>query len=112
MELIHDEVTDQVQTGNIVVFPWEAIVSLPNLWLSPVDAIIQVGRYPCLIYDFPWSGLNTATKRLVLELYQEVMYVAAPYLCNKEPLLKLHEQEHWYPQKRSINRYDTTYPQE
>ena len=32
--------------------------------ISPVVVIQQVGRRPYLIFDFTWSGLNEATKRL------------------------------------------------
>ena len=31
------------------------------MWLSPVAAILQVGRRLHLIFDFIWSGLNKAT---------------------------------------------------
>ena len=46
------------------ISPLEAVNSLKNLWLSLVVVIPQVGRRPHLIFDFTWSGLNEATKRL------------------------------------------------
>ena len=48
----------------------------------------------------------------MLELYQEVIYVVAPYICTEEPRLMFHKSEQWYPQQLSIDRYDTTYPRE
>ena len=43
---------------------------LLQLWLSPVAAILQVGRRPCLIFDFTWSSLNKATAQ---EAPEEIM---------------------------------------
>ena len=63
-EFIHAELDEQVQTGNVAVSPLEAVRALHNLWLSHVAVITQVGRRPCLILYFTWSGLNQATKGL------------------------------------------------
>ena len=60
----HAEVSKQVQAGHITVFLWEAIASLPKLWLSPVSIITHMVRRPLIVYDFTWSGLNAATKCL------------------------------------------------
>ena len=48
----------------MAVSPLEAVNALQNFWLSPVTVIPQMGRQPRLIFDFTWSGLNEATKRL------------------------------------------------
>ena len=61
VDLFHQEFSEQVQAGHIVVFPLNAVRKLPKLWLSQVASILQVGRRPCLIFDFYWSGLNKTT---------------------------------------------------
>ena len=48
----------------MAVFPLESVTFLKNLWLSPVAVITHVGRRPQLVYDFIWSELNKASKRL------------------------------------------------
>ena len=48
----------------MAVSPLEAVNYLYNLWLSLVVVTPQVGRRPCLIFDFTWSGLNDISKRL------------------------------------------------
>ena len=58
------EVADQVQDEHISIFPWEAIVVLPNLWISLLAIIPQVGRRPRLIYDFTSNRLNANDKHL------------------------------------------------
>ena len=63
-EFIHTKLEKQVQAGHVSVFLLEAANYLQNTWLSPVAVIPQVGRRPRLIFDFTWSGLNEATKRL------------------------------------------------
>ena len=51
-EFIHAELVNQVQAGYVAVSPLEAFTALKNIWLSPVAVIPQVGRRPCLIFDF------------------------------------------------------------
>ena len=48
----------------MAVFPLEYVRALLNLWLSPVTIIPQVGRLLRLIFDFTWSRINEAAKRL------------------------------------------------
>ena len=38
-EFINTELGDQVQAGQVTVFPFEAVNYLHNLWLSPVAVI-------------------------------------------------------------------------
>ena len=64
VEFIHTELANQVQAGHVVVFPLETITPLQNLWLSPVEVNLQVGRRPRLIFDFTWSGLNNIAESL------------------------------------------------
>ena len=61
VEFVHQGLAEQVQAGNIVVFPLDAVQDLPKLWISPVSTSLQVGRRPRFIFDFTWSGLNEAT---------------------------------------------------
>ena len=63
MDFLNHEIYEQVRSGHAVVFPLSAICGLPNLWLSPVAAILQAGRRPHLIFYFTWSSLNKATDR-------------------------------------------------
>ena len=58
------ELSKQMEAGHVNVFSFEDVKALHNLWLSLVAVIPQVGRRPRLIFDFTWSGLNKATKRL------------------------------------------------
>ena len=44
VDFLHADLEYQVQVGHIAVSPWESISYLPELWLSPVAAIPQVGR--------------------------------------------------------------------
>ena len=53
-----------MQAGHVAVLPLVAVNALHNLWLSPVAVILQVGRRPCLIFDFTWSRLNDVSKLL------------------------------------------------
>ena len=61
---INTELGEQVQAGHVTVSPLEAVNYLHNLWLSLVAVIPQVGRRPCLIFDFIPSGINEVSKRL------------------------------------------------
>ena len=63
-EFINADLAEQVQAGQVTVFPLEAINYLHNLWLSLVAVILQVGRRPRVIFYFAWSGLNDVSKRL------------------------------------------------
>ena len=63
-EFIHTELDYQVQVGHVAISPLEEVKSLQNLWLSPVALITEVGRRPCLFFDFTWIWLNKATKRV------------------------------------------------
>ena len=65
VEFIHTELAEQVQARHMEVFPMTAVNALPNLWLYPITFNPQVGQQPRLIFDFTWSGMNNATKRLV-----------------------------------------------
>ena len=65
-DFINVDLSEQVQAGQVNIFPLEAVNTLDNLWLSPVEVIPQVGRRPRLILDFIWSGLNNISKRLSL----------------------------------------------
>ena len=46
--------------GHIVIFPWDIITHLENLWLSPVAALPQEVRRPRLILDLTCIVLNKA----------------------------------------------------
>ena len=48
----------------MAIYPLEAVDALQNLWISPVAVIPQLGRHLRLIFDFTWSGLYEAKKRL------------------------------------------------
>ena len=61
VDFVHQELTEQVQSGHIVVFLLATVCNLPKLWLYPVAAIPQVGRRPHLFLDFTWRDLNKAT---------------------------------------------------
>ena len=63
MDFVHQELAKQFQAGHIVVSPLNVVRNLPKLCLSPVGAILQVGRWPRLIFEFTWIGLNEATAR-------------------------------------------------
>ena len=63
MYFFHQELADQVQADQILVFPLDTVRDLPQLWISPLAAITQVGRHPNLIFDFMRSGINEATAR-------------------------------------------------
>ena len=63
-EFINVELDEQVQAGNVAVFPLEAATALQNLWLSPAAVIPQVGNRPRLIFDSTWSRLNKIAERL------------------------------------------------
>ena len=62
--LINTELSNQVQTWHVAVYPLEAVNALHNLWLSPVAVTPQVGRRLRLIFNFTWSGLNDISKGL------------------------------------------------
>ena len=64
---VYQELVEQVKAIHAVVFPFSSVSDLPNLCISPVAAIPQVGWRPCLIFDFTWSGLNQATDRVAPE---------------------------------------------
>ena len=64
VKFINTDLDEQVQAGHVTVFPLEAVNYLHNLWLSLVAVIPQVGRRPCLIFDFTPSGLNEVSKSL------------------------------------------------
>ena len=63
-DFINVDLSEQVQAGQMAVFPLEAVNALHNLWLSPVEVIPHVRRRPRPIFDFTWSGLNNISKRL------------------------------------------------
>ena len=63
VDFVHQELAEQVQAGHVFVFPLTAVRNLPKLWLTPVAVILQVGRWPHLISDFTYSGLNKAIIR-------------------------------------------------
>ena len=54
---------EQVQTGNMTVFPLATIDHLPNLWLSPVLVIPKERQLPRLVFVFTWIVLNKKTTR-------------------------------------------------
>ena len=58
---------EKLKSIHTVVFTLYAVSDLPNICISPVDAIYQVGRQPQLILDFTWSALNQSTNRVSLE---------------------------------------------
>ena len=57
-ELIHVELSEQIQAGHMDVYPLDTVMDLHKLWLSPIAVITQVGRRPHLIFYFTRSGLN------------------------------------------------------
>ena len=63
-EFIHTELSEQLKVGHVAVYPLRAVTARHNLWLLSVAVIPQVGRSPCLIFDFTWSGLNNIAERL------------------------------------------------
>ena len=63
-EFIHTELDKHVHSRHASVSPLKAVNALQKMWLSPVAVIPQVGRRPCLIFDFTWIRINEATKRL------------------------------------------------
>ena len=63
-QFIHAELAEQVQAGHVAVFHLYMFMALPNLWISPIAVISQVGRRLHLIFDLTWSGINKATTRL------------------------------------------------
>ena len=46
--------------GHIIVLPLHAISAVPNLWLIPVSLIPLGGGHTKLIYDYNFSGINSA----------------------------------------------------
>ena len=50
VDFIHQELTEYIQVGYIVVFPWNAFTHLKVLWISSVAYIPQEGRNPCLVF--------------------------------------------------------------
>ena len=63
-DFIHTELAEQVQAGHVYVFPLKAVISLQNMWLSPIAVIPQVGRRLQPIFDFTWSGINDIAEDL------------------------------------------------
>ena len=63
-DFINVELAEQVQAGQVTVFPLEVVNYLHNLWLSPVAVTPQVRSRLRLIFDFTWSGLNDVSKSL------------------------------------------------
>ena len=61
VDFIHQELSEKVQAGHVIVYPLIAGQGLPKRWLLPVSSIPQVGRQHHIIFDFTWSGLNEAT---------------------------------------------------
>ena len=57
---VRRKLVEQARAVHIFPFPLQAVRHLPRLWLSPIAAILQRGRRPCLIHYFAWSGLNEA----------------------------------------------------
>ena len=58
------ELGEQARAGHIAIFPLRAVRHLPQLWISPLVAILQRGRKPRLIQKFYWSGLNEAVTQV------------------------------------------------
>ena len=50
VDFFHSELTERVQAGYIVVFPWENIDHLENMWLFPISELPQEGRNPLFIF--------------------------------------------------------------
>ena len=61
---VKTELAKQAREGHIASLPLQAVRHLPQLWLSPLGAILQRGRNPRFIYDFAWSGLNKAVTQV------------------------------------------------
>ena len=64
---VRRELAEQLQAGNIAIFPLAAIRHLNKLWLSPLAAIPQTGRKPRMIHKFSWRGLNKLTRAAALK---------------------------------------------
>ena len=58
------DLDEKVQAGHMALSPFEAVISLQNLWLLPVVVILELGRRPRLIFDFKLSGLNITVELL------------------------------------------------
>ncbi len=71
--LFQEDIEYQRQAGFCKVIPWEELKQLrpPNLKISPVAAVPQVGRCPCIILDLSFpvyqdiDGIITATQASV-----------------------------------------------
>ena len=61
MDFIHHEIAKQFQLVHAFLFPLSTVHGLPNLWLSPVAVIPQVGQRLHLTIGFTWIGLNKST---------------------------------------------------
>ena len=61
-DFVRKEISKQLRAGHVAIYPLEDVKHLQGIWISPLAAIIQVGRNPRLIYDFSWSGLKEKVK--------------------------------------------------
>ena len=53
-----------------MILPCSKVRNIPNLWIIPIGLIPQEGRWPCLIYDYTYIGINNAT---IWQAYREVV---------------------------------------
>jgi hypothetical protein len=80
--LFEEDIEYQWQAGFCKVIPWEELKQLhpPNLKISPVAAVPQVGHCPCIILDLSFpvyqdiDGIITATQASV----NDTMALQAP----------------------------------
>jgi hypothetical protein len=72
--LFEEDIGYQRQAGFCKVIPWEELKQLrpPNFKISPVAAVPQVGRRPCIILDLSFpvyqdvDGIITATQAMLM----------------------------------------------
>ena len=57
---ILSELVEQTSMGLNLLIPWSDVQRLPGIWIIPLELITQEGLNPQLIYNYIWSGLNTA----------------------------------------------------
>ena len=84
------ELVDQLRDGNVAMFNLADFKHLQGLWLPPLVVIPQVGRKPCIIYNFSWIFLKehvkqAATKQAIR--FEKVLHCLLDFIIEADPYL-------------------------